>query len=208
VKETEVKILEVDRPALEAKLEALGAKRVLDADMTALFYTGSTDRRPETEVDATSSSRNPARGGDAASTVSRYPSPVVLRLREEGPRTFLTLKGPITQGAAKVRDEYEIEVSDSDTTKLILRALGLKPASKVRKHRVAYELKNVRFAFDRYLDDLSFIPEFLEIEGPDVITIYAYVLKLGLSIGDCRPWATVDLINHYRSRAPSQPPLR
>ena len=175
MKETEVKLLEVDRPALETKLVALGAKRILDADMTALFYQSGPD--------------SPVRLN------------AVLRLREEGPKTFLTLKGPIAQGAAKVRDEYEVEVSNSDATKLILRELGLIPTSKVRKHRVAYELKSVRFAFDRYMDDLSFIPEFLEIEGPDVMTIYAYVLKLGLSIDDCRPWAMVDLINHYRSRA-------
>jgi predicted adenylyl cyclase CyaB len=160
-------------------LPELRTRRVFDDDMTALFY------RP---------------GPNGPTRLAG-----MLRLRKEGPKTFLTFKGPVTQVEAKVRDEDEIEVSDYDTTRLILRSLGLVPVWKVRKHRVMHELENARFAFDRYQDELACIPEFLEIEAPDIATIHDCVLKLGLRIEDCRPWRMADLIDHYRPQASAQP---
>lgn len=176
MEELEVKILDVSREAVEARLGAAGAKLVFDGEMSAVFFD-----YPDGSIQA---ARN------------------LLRLRREGDRVILTFKGYVPGAIVKARLESEVEVSDFETTRAILQGLGLRPVRTVTKHRTAYELPGVRFAIDRHMGDLAYIPEFMEIEVDDRATLEGHTRLLGFSPADWRPWGLPELIEHYSGAAP------
>jgi adenylate cyclase, class 2 len=170
-KEIEVKILGIERSAIEKKLIALGAVKIFDDEITAFYYDfpdKSIRRRAET-----------------------------LRLREEGMKSVLTLKKDFGSTAAKIREEHEVEVSDFEKMKYLLENIGLRTWAEMKKHRTSYELGEVHFEIDTYQDALGYIPVFLEIEGSDIDTVYAYAELLGFSKDDCRPWDIIQVSAYY-----------
>ncbi len=171
MREVEVKILGVRCDDLEPKLLLLGAKKIFDGEIHALFFD------------------------DKTSSISK--NNCVLRLRNEGEKTFLTYKRKISLTDAKVMDETQVQVSGFEYTKKILLSLGFKESGTMRKKRVSYTVCGVRFEFDKYLDDYSFIPEFLEIEADSIDEVLKYAGLLGFSKKDCRPWSGKEVIEHY-----------
>ena len=169
--EIEVKIIEISREQTERKLLSLGANKVSDRDIETLFYD--------------------FKDGSIRKANS------LIRLRNDGQRSILTFKKLMDTREAKVANEYEVLVSDLENMKKILESLGLSAQARMRKHRTSYVLDGTRFELDKYLDKYSYIPEFLEIEARNVDAIYEFARLLGYGIKDCRPWTTVDLINHY-----------
>lgn len=177
MRETEIKILEIDRDAVTAALAALGAVQTFDGTMHALYYDlpGS-----------------PLKGrGDA------------FRLRLEGEKTVLALKRHVEDGKAKVREELEVAVSDFDAMKTLLGGLGFTVWLEMKKHRTSYSLGGVHFDLDRYEGMHAYIPEFLEIEGPDAETVFRHAELLGFRREDCRPWDAVRLASFYAGRRAS-----
>jgi predicted adenylyl cyclase CyaB len=171
MKETEVKILEVDRKKLEITLAKLGAKKVFDGEIETLFFD--------------------FKDGKIAKAKN------VLRLRKERGKTELTYKKVHLTPTVKVAEEYSVEISSLETMKSILENLGLGVTECMQKHRVSYTLSSTRFDFDCYLGGYSFIPEFLEIEAEDAQSIQKYAKLLGFKDKDCLPWSTNELIRHY-----------
>ncbi len=174
MEEIEVKILNINRRAVEDKLSRQHAEKVFEGDIETLFFDfkdGSIFR-----------ARN------------------VLRLRREGGKSALAFKRVHGNQEAKVADEYEVEVSNLETMKKILESLGLSATESMRKHRTSYKLSDARFVMDRYEGKYDFIPEFLEIESNNVELIHKYAGLLGYGISDCLPWSTADLINHYSKK--------
>jgi len=99
----------------------------------------------------------------------------VLRLRRDK-KNRLTYKGksdPTREVSA--RSELEVEVSDLETTKAILEALGYEVMVEYEKYRSAYMMGNVEIS----LDEMPF-GNFTEIEGPDTDSIRKTAEKLGL----------------------------
>ncbi|MBI5640404.1 MAG: class IV adenylate cyclase [Nitrospirae bacterium] len=172
--ETEIKILEIDRQTLENRLICMGARKIFDDEIHALYY-------------------------DTADCAVRKRAGT-LRLRREGERAVLTLKTDIEDSEAKVREEKEVGVSDFDIMMVILESSGFTAWLEMKKHRTSYELKGVRYEFDRHHGAYAYIPEFLEIEGPDTGTVYASAEALGFRKGDCRPWDIVQVAEYYSSR--------
>lgn len=172
--EIEVKILEVNRQEVESKLLSLGANKVFDGIVDSSLFNFEDNRIK-----------------NAKST---------CRLRKVGSESFLAFKEFVPHPEVKVRKEYEIKVSDFDTMKLILETIGLHEWQHFKKHRPSYEIDDVKFEFDLLEGEWSHIPEFLEIEGPDVKTIYKYVELLGFKKEDCKSWGGRELINHYKNR--------
>jgi len=169
--EIEVKILGVDPQALVRRLEELGAERTSDADLEALFFDfpdGSLER-----------ARN------------------LLRLRRSGTLCWLTFKGYIADPGAKVREEWEVSVSDYSLARRILEALGLRARLRILKHRIAYRLDRASLAIDRHKEEFARIPPLLEIEAPSVEDVQAVARLLGFSPEQCRPWGFSELIAHY-----------
>lgn len=172
--ETEIKILGIDRKNIEEKLLSLGAEKTFDGEIHALFYD-----TPDRLI------------GQGRGT---------FRLRREGPISVLTFKSHVDDGAAKVRDETEVTVSDFDAMRSILKSIGFYPWLEMKKHRTTYALPGVHFELDKYTDKFGFIPEFLEIEGRDIGTVYKSAAALGFSKEDCRPWDALQVAEYYSGR--------
>lgn len=174
MREIEVKILGINRKDIEKKLRSMGAKKVFDGKIDALFF--------DFDDNAIKKAKN------------------TLRLRKEGDIAKLTFKEHISRHKAKIKKEHEVEVSDFESIRTILKSLGLRVWKKATKRRVSYELKGTRFEFDKYIGKYRFIPEFMEIEASDVKTIYRYARLLGFKDKDCRPWSTSDVSRHYSKK--------
>jgi len=99
-----------------------------------------------------------------------------LRLRKDE-RIRLTYKGPadISQHITS-RTELEVEVSDFETARRILEALGYQVMVIYEKYRTTWELMGTEVV----LDELP-IGVFCEIEGEDLDQILAVVNKLELN---------------------------
>jgi len=175
MKEIEIKIIEINRNKVEDHLATLGAAKTFDGDIETWFFDFQDDRITR--------ARN------------------LLRLRRIGDKTDLTFKKFSESQSAKVRDEYEVVVSDFESMRLILESVGLFPTKRMRKHRTSYTLKSgVEVDIDKYAGEYSHIPELLEIEGEDVETIHLHAKLLGFQPEECRSWTTFDLIDHYSDK--------
>lgn len=112
----------------------------------------------------------------------------VLRLRKDVEGKF-TFKGPSelrTDGVLS-RREIEFTVSDFDSAKEFLEALGFIPIIFYEKFRATYELSGVHIM----LDELPY-GEFVEIEGQDVSTLRKVAQQLGLD------WKTAIQMGYHR----------
>lgn len=99
-----------------------------------------------------------------------------LRLRKDE-RIRLTYKGPadLSQQITS-RTELEVEVSDFDTTRRIMEALGYEVMMIYEKYRTTWVLDGTEVV----LDELP-IGVFCEIEGENLDQILAVVNKFGLN---------------------------
>jgi len=177
MKEVEVKIIEIDRGKVEAKLRELGATKTLDDDMDTIFF--------DFPGNPISKAKN------------------LLRLRRIGDKTALTFKKFVESDTAKVRVEYEVSVSDFETANSILQSLGLITTLRMEKHRTSYRLgkeASVEVDIDKYSGEYSHIPTLLEIEGADITTVHEQAKMLGYEPDRCKSWTTFDLIDYYSGK--------
>ena len=149
-KELEVKFYIPDHLALRARLEAASAQLVQPRvhEVNLRFDTPSGD-------------------------LSR--SYRVLRLRQDT-AARLTYKGPgEVQEGVRSRQELEFTVSDFDTARKVLEALGYEVSVMYEKFRATYALEGVLVT----LDEMPY-GNFAEVEGPDGASIRRTAEKLGL----------------------------
>jgi adenylate cyclase, class 2 len=172
--EIEVKILEINRESVEKKLIALGACKIFDDTIHAIYYDLGDKSLKNT--------------GKA------------LRLRKEGEIAILTLKLHVENALAKEHVEQEVEVSRFEDMRTILEGLGYAAWLEMQKHRTSYDFEGTHIELDRYYGQHAYIPEFLEIEGRDIETIYHCAEVLGFDRHDCRPWDIAELIGHYAQK--------
>lgn len=168
----EIKILEINRLEVENKLINIGAKKIFEDEMIAYYYEKAHSREEG----------------------------FVIRIRKDGEKNIFTVKKKISNEKTKITDEIEVEVKDFDKMNKILELLGYKFFLKIRKHRTQYEIEKVHFAFDKYLDDWAFIPEFLEIESDNEEDVFNYAKKLGFKKEDCKPWGGWTLHSYYSKK--------
>lgn len=117
-------------------------------------------------------------------------------MRRQGEKTILTTKRLVSKNLAKISEEHEVETSDFLATQKILESMGfqVKRGYPMNKHRQSFVLGDVHFELDSFPN----IPTFLEIEAPDRKVIDDYVLKLGLSLDNVKPWGTSEVFAYYR----------
>lgn len=170
--EIEAKIIEIDRPRVEARLRELGAVKTFDGELSAYFYDFPDERISQ------------AQG--------------VLRLRREGDEVRLTGKRMVSlEGGVKDMAEDESVVADLAAVQRILLGLGLVEIKQTRKYRTQYELGDVHVVFDDYQGRLAAIPVFIEIEAQDRVRLFEVVAQLGFTPADCKSWSTYELVQHY-----------
>ena len=149
--EQEVKFHIRDLAALEKRLEALGAslKQARTFERNLRFDT------PNRELSS---------------------SFQVLRLRQDE-ICRLTYKGPSDPDReVSARRELEVEVSDPETARGILEALGYEVVVVYEKYRAACMLDEVEIS----LDEMPF-GSFAEVEGPDIESIRSTAENLGFN---------------------------
>jgi hypothetical protein len=72
----------------------------------------------------------------------------------------------------------------------------------MKKHRISYALKGgVTADIDRYMGELSCIPELMEIEAKDITTLHSNIRLLGFSPEVAKSWTTFDLVNYYLGKS-------
>lgn len=148
--ELEVKYYLADLPALEARLQALGAQpaqaRVHEVNLR--FDTPTLDLTNSFQV---------------------------LRLRQDS-AARMTYKGPgEDKDGVRLRKEIEFSVSDFDSARDLLQALGYQVTLMYEKYRTTYKLEDVEVS----LDQMPY-GDFAEIEGPDSASIRRASHSLGL----------------------------
>ena len=174
MREIEVKILEIDKVAIEKKLLACGAKKVFDGPVDVRMYdTPAGDLKK--------------RG-------------VILRLRKKRLYGELTVKSDFKRTRlAKTSSEYETRV-DFIAARKVLKVLGYSESFRMKKHRIEYALGPVHFEIDK----IPGIPWFLEIEASSEKQLSAWVKKLGFTQADTKNWWWHEVIDYYRPRTARQ----
>ena len=168
MKEIEVKLLEIKKDKVIKRLEELGAEKVSDGEMNVLIYDFEDERL--------------SRNSD------------LVRLRGYNGDSVLAFKRKISKGSTKIMEEYEVKVDNYNVMKDILKNMGLRIIRDYSKHRTSYKLGKVHFD----IDTIPGIPTFMEIEALDEETVKKYVVKLGFSLEDAKPWTGKDLLKHYK----------
>ncbi len=135
MKETEVKILEVDVKGIQQKLRKLGAKKVEECSIHERIFDFKD--KP-------------------------FPRGTLFRVRHHGNRTEVTFKTNPTGGSKFLEhDEYQTIVEDFDTMCKILQLAGLIITNDRQKRRISYVLGKIKFEIDKY----PTIPAYMEVEG-------------------------------------------
>jgi len=152
---------------IEAKLNVKSHKKVI-ARLTEL---GAEFLEEQLQVDTYFD--------DAGATFKN--SDRALRLRrqrtDDQEKIFLTYKGAGEKSKFKKRQEVEIEVSDADSARELLSALGYEQVLVLEKKRRTWRVGECEVS----LDELPLLGGFVEIEGPDEGIIADVQRDLGLS---------------------------
>ena len=135
MKETEIKILNVNVKKMQHQLRKLGAKKIEECVIHERLFD-FTDK--------------PIPKGD------------LCRVRHHGNRVEFTYKTNPTRGTRFLEhDEYQTNVDDFDTMCKILQLLGMKITNDRQKKRISYVLGKIKFEIDKYPS----IPAYMEVEG-------------------------------------------
>jgi adenylate cyclase, class 2 len=112
-----------------------------------------------------------------------------IRLRDEGTRSTLTLKQVTDSTTIDGTTEIETEVTDLRAMAEILSRLGLAEVRYQENYREEWRWGEIAFDFDTWPD----LPTFVEIEGPDEVSVRQAATSLGLDYTQAR-FGSVDEI--------------
>jgi len=112
-----------------------------------------------------------------------------VRLRDEGDKITLTLKKVVDASTIHGTKEIELRVNDFEKTSRFLEGIGLEKKRYQENYREEWQLGDIIFDFDTWPD----MPMFLEIEGPDEITIKDVAGKLGLDYSQVK-FGSIDTV--------------
>lgn len=200
--EHEAKILGVNKPELQSKLEALGARKVLD-DITYIEgydFGGSgldieTAEIPE-RFEQIFSHINALRGSFDMFSKGAY-----LRLRREGEKNELIFKQKV-KGAKGVKSEIEISVpiekAKWDSVVNLLNRCGLQRIVVQEKKRISYVYPPFRYDIDTWPG----VPTYLEVEAPTPEGVLEAIALLGLTQENARSISAAEVFIMYRIKNP------
>jgi adenylate cyclase class 2 len=91
-----------------------------------------------------------------------------LRLRRVAAHNYITYKGPKLDATSKTRREIEIALEPGEETArdadALLRAVGFRPVTEVRKQRQRFWLAWQGYEVEVALDDVAEVGQFVELE--------------------------------------------
>lgn len=122
----------------------------------------------------------------------------ILRLRTDGQGARITFKGPRRfEGAIKVRREIEINVSEAESARALLEALGYRVESRYQKKREEWRLGGVTIALDH-----TPIGDFVEFEGERAEVV---AKRCGFDEARAEPRSYLALYADHRASRPDSP---
>lgn len=174
--ETEFKVLWIGHKDIEQSLFDLGAKKIFEGVLTAIFYWSTID--------------------------GNYKE---IRVRWNWEIIDVEYKEPILwQWNWKVMKEIWFKANSIDEVSAFFESIWFKKIRKSIKQRVSYIIynddKTIQFDFDKYSDlDWMEIEEFLEIEWDENL-IYEYAWKLWISDDRLLNWSAKELSAYYKQK--------
>ena len=170
-KEQEIKVLDVNIKNLCEKLEQLGAKKVFDSDR--IFTTLDTNEKTYLQKD------------------------ILIRLTEEE-KIKLSVSTNNSKSSTGEKETIKLFVSRKKETIDFFKTLEIVPISRVKSHRISYELKTKKGTVDFYIDTFPDIPPFLEIDLENIEQPLEELLKsLNLSQNKIVECGTEDIYKLY-----------
>lgn len=115
-----------------------------------------------------------------------------IRLRTDGEKTTLTIK-EIKNDSIQGTEELEIEVSDIESTNLILEGLGYKARNYQENKRTRYIYNDIEIDIDTWPK----IPTYVEFEGVDEKELFNFVNMLGFTKDDLITYGVSKIYKHY-----------
>jgi adenylate cyclase class IV len=169
--EIESKILEIKEDEVIEKLEKMNYKGKKEKKLISLLY----DTKENSIVE---------KGG-------------IVRLRFDGEKGYLTIKMPVRNDNNEIKsfEEEEKEINFNEMVEEFKQTHIL--VLKTEKIRKTYKFEKCVVEIDKYLDNMSFIPCFLEIEGENENVILEKAIELGFEKKDLKKYTTLDLIEIY-----------
>lgn len=144
MKEREVKVLNIDKEAVEKRLIEIGAILAKDEEQTN--YRFDTD------------------DGFLKKTYKGYLRIRITKNNLTGQiKNTMTFKRSIKRDSLRVNEETETEISDWKSTAKIIELLGYKQKRPGYKHRRSYLYENILFEIDTW-DQETYPKPYLEIE--------------------------------------------
>jgi predicted adenylyl cyclase CyaB len=123
----------------------------------------------------------------------------ILRLRNDGARARLTLKGPMRlEGNVKIREEREIEVESAEEARALFERLGYAVVRRYQKVREEWQLGGVTIALDH-----TPIGDFAEFEGDGAETV---AKRCGFDPDRGERRSYLRLYEDYLKKHPEAPP--
>ena len=170
MKETELKILEINVKDIRKKLLSHGATKTETVNIHALHFDYPDLRLKKNKE--------------------------LLRLRKVGERTELCFKSKSKAGKFRNADEIQSEVDDFESTTELFQRLGFIIRSETKKTRESYQNGKVHFE----IDTLPNIPPLLEIEGPSEEEIQKWVEKLGYRMAQTSTMTGGEVTEYYQKK--------
>jgi len=123
----------------------------------------------------------------------------ILRLRTDGGRARLTLKGPMRlEGNLKVREEHEVTIENADAARSLLEGLGYEVVRRYQKMREEWQLGGVTIALDH-----TPIGDFAEFEGDRAEVV---AKRCGFDVDKAERRSYLRLYEDYLKAHPESPP--
>ena len=180
--EKEIKILEIDVPKVQKKLEELWAKKTFEGYIHDIYYDFPWEDKNKMEANKR-----------------------IFRVRKKWDIHMYTIKRKRTkkeewgQKGLKIADEWEREITDVESFTKVLEKYGMKATREKKKYRISYALDWIEFDIDDYFwqDDRKKIPPLLEIEAPSKKEIKKWIKKLDLENHKQVDWWSKKLFKNY-----------
>src|SRR3989338_6704152 len=194
--EHEVKILNVNIEEIQAKLDNLGAKKVLD-DVT---YIEGYDFDPLSRISLTNIPQNfqkiVDRVNELRESSDMFSQGAYLRLRREESKFELIFKQKV-KGGRGVKSEIEISSpireDEWENTAKMLTKLGLKKIVVQEKKRVSYTYPPFRYDIDTWPG----VPTYLEVEAPSLKGVLQAIALLGFAQQDAVSMSAAEVFEMY-----------
>lgn len=144
MREKEVKVLNIDKKAIEKKLINMGA--TLAKDEEQINYRFDTE------------------DGFLKKTYNGYLRIRITKNNLTGEiKNTITFKKNINRDSLRINEEIETDISDWENTAKIIELLGYKRKRPGYKHRKSYIYDNIMFEIDTW-DEYTYPKPYLEIE--------------------------------------------